>query len=271
MPDVKHMPIDEMEAIWGGFFKRARAALDVTAFGFSVSDLPPNLDIVPPHVHSFDGHEEVYVALTGGGLLEIDGEEVPIDTETAVRVGPDAVRRPISGPDGLRLLSVGAAAGLAYEPFPPSEAGAEEPAVADLPGVAAAREAENGSNDFTTKRFADMDTFTGFFRGVTFTPLRRELGVSAFGIGMFEIEGIEDSEYPFHDHIDDGQEEVFIPLSGDGEMVIEGRDNLPIAPGEMIRVPPELKRTVRPGPGGIRVLVLGGTPGKAYEPPKRAG
>lgn len=270
MTDFKQLPIDEMEAIWGGGFKRARAALGVTAFGFSVSDLPPNFEHVPPHVHSFDGQEEVYIALAGDGRLEIDGKQVPIDTETAVRVGPGAVRRPVSGPDGLRLLTVGATAGQPYEPFPNSVAGAPEPALAELPGVAAARETEHGTGDFTAKRFADMDTFSGHFKGVTFTPLRRELDVSAFGIGMFEIAGIEDSEYPYHDHVNDGQEEVFIPLAGGGEIEIEG-NRRPIAPGEMIRVSPELKRTVHPGPDGIRVLALGGTPGKAYEPPQRKG
>ena len=53
--------IDEMEAIYGGAFKRARAELGVEAFGFQVMDLPPNLEQFPEHDHVEDGQEEVYV------------------------------------------------------------------------------------------------------------------------------------------------------------------------------------------------------------------
>ncbi|MBI4896758.1 MAG: hypothetical protein HY827_00125 [Actinobacteria bacterium] len=272
LTEHKHMPIDEMEAVWAGGFKRARAALGVTAFGMSVSDLPPNFDMVPAHVHTFDGQEEVYIPLLGDGWLEIDGERVPIDTGTAVRVGPGATRRPISGPEGLRLLSIGAATGEAYEPFVHSEAGAPEPMIPELPGVKAAAAGEGDqTHDCTAVRFENMDTYSGHFNGVSLTPVRSELGVTAFGIGLLEIEGIEDAEYPHHDHIADGQEEVYIPISGEGEIEIDGVGSIPIAPGEMIRVGPEQKRQIHPGPDGIRVIAIGGTPGRAYEPPRRGG
>ncbi len=272
LTEHKHMPIDEMEAIWGGGFKRARAALGVTAFGMSVSDLPPNFEMVPAHVHTFDRQEEIYIPLLGGGWLEIDGERVTIDTGTAVRVGPGSARRPISGPEGLRLLSIGAAAGEPYEPFENSEAGAPEPSVSDLPGVSAAAAGEGGrAHDFTAKRFEDMSKYSGHFKGVSLTPVRSELGVTAFGVGLIEIEGTSDAEYPHHDHTADGQEEVYIPISGDGEIEIDGVGRIPIAPGEMIRVGPEQKRQIHPGPGGISVIAIGGTPGKAYEPPRRGG
>lgn len=279
--DYKHLPIDQMEAIWSGGFKRARAALGLSSFGLSVSDLPPNFDQVPAHVHTFDQQEEVYIPLAGGGWMEVEGRRVPIDTGTAVRVGPAARRRPIAGPDGLRLLAVGCAPDRPYEPFPPSEAGAPEPQIGDLPGVRAAAAREDGDArqdgargdgdaDFTVKRFDEMETLGGYFKGVSMTPLRRELGVRAFGIGLIDIEGIPDAEYPHHDHGDDGQEEVYIPVAGEGEIEIEGIGRVPLAVGEMVRVGPHTKRRIHPGPSGIRVIAIGGTPGKAYEPPARA-
>ena len=39
-------------------------------------------------------------------------------------------------------------------------------------------------------------------------------------------------------------------------------------PGTLARVGAAQKRTITPGPAGVTILALGGTPGKAYEPPK---
>ena len=36
----------------------------------------------------------------------------------------------------------------------------------------------------------------------------------------------------------------------------------------MARVGPEQKRKIVPGDGGVTIVVIGGTPGKAYEPSK---
>lgn len=271
----KQMRIGEMEAIWGGSFKRARAALDITAFGMSVVDLPPDIDQIPPHSHRFDGQEEVYIPLAGGGWLEIDGECVTIDTETAVRVGPGAARKPISGPEGLSVLVVGNSPGEVYDPFPNSESGAPEPAVTDLPGIREAASDEPVPDDvdrsYTAKRFDEMQAMGGYFKGVSLTPLRRELGVSAFGIGMITIDPIDDAEYPRHDHEDDGQEEVYVPIAGSGELEVDGVGRFEVEPGEMIRVTPQTTRCFHPGSEGLKLIALGGTPGEPYEPPQRGG
>ena len=63
--------IDEMEAVYLGAFKRARAELGVESFGLQVIDMPPNFDNYPEHDHAGDGQEEVFMAIRGGG--EIDG------------------------------------------------------------------------------------------------------------------------------------------------------------------------------------------------------
>ena len=60
--------IDEMEAIYGGAYKRARAELGVTSFGMQVIDFPPNFEHYPEHDHGTDGQEEVYFALGGGAV-----------------------------------------------------------------------------------------------------------------------------------------------------------------------------------------------------------
>jgi mannose-6-phosphate isomerase-like protein (cupin superfamily) len=122
MPDYSVKRIDDMEAGYGGAFKKARAELGVTAFGMQVLDLPPNLaEGYPEHDHAESGQEEVYLALRGSGAIEVGGERVEISPDVILRVGPGEKRRITSGPEGLRLLALGGVPGAAYEINPTTE------------------------------------------------------------------------------------------------------------------------------------------------------
>jgi hypothetical protein len=57
MPDVTVKSIDDMEAIYGGLARRARAELGVTAWGMQVFALPPDWDGYPNHNHSSDAFD----------------------------------------------------------------------------------------------------------------------------------------------------------------------------------------------------------------------
>jgi mannose-6-phosphate isomerase-like protein (cupin superfamily) len=122
--------IDEMEGIYRGAFKLARAELGVSSFGLQVIDFPPSIDAHPEHDHSHDGQEEVYLALRGGGEIEIDGERHALDPDTLVRVSPGTRRKVYSGPEGLRLLAIGGVPGKAYEVDQSTELGAPDPMAA---------------------------------------------------------------------------------------------------------------------------------------------
>lgn len=119
--------IDEMEAVYAGAFKRARAELGVQAFGLSVMDLPPNLEQYPEHDHSGDGQQEVYLPLRGSGEIEIDGVRHPIDPETMVMVGPGVRRKIFTADEPLRLLAIGGVPGKPYEAPESSKLGAPDP------------------------------------------------------------------------------------------------------------------------------------------------
>ncbi len=114
---------------------------------------------------------------------------------------------------------------------------------------------------YTVKKIDDMEAvFFGSFKRV-----RAELGVESFGIQIIDIPpNYED--YPEHDHAEDGQEEVFLTLRGGGELEIEGERH-PLDEDHAARVGSGVKRKVWPGDDGIRVLIVGGTPGAVYEPP----
>jgi mannose-6-phosphate isomerase-like protein (cupin superfamily) len=105
VPDYAVRRISEMAARYGGSFKLARAELGVTAFGMQVIDFPPHADRHPEHDHRGDRQEEVYVVLGGSGTIELDGERLPLEADTFVRIGPPgaaADRRRAGGPAPAR-------------------------------------------------------------------------------------------------------------------------------------------------------------------------
>jgi hypothetical protein len=119
--------IDEMEAVYLGAFKRARAELGVESFGMQVIDLPPNYENYPEHDHASDGQEEVFLAIRGGGEIEIDGERLPLDPDHIASVGPETKRKVWPGPDGVRLVVIGGVRGGPYEPPEISKLGEPDP------------------------------------------------------------------------------------------------------------------------------------------------
>lgn len=119
--------IDEMEAVYLGAFKRARAELGVESFGLAVIDLPPDFENYPEHDHAGDGQEEVFMALRGGGEIEIEGERFPLDPEHMVRVASGTKRKIWPGSEGMRMVIVGAVPGGVYEPPDVSKLGEPDP------------------------------------------------------------------------------------------------------------------------------------------------
>src|SRR5262245_51393514 len=91
MPDVTYAIIDQMEAIYDGLARRARAELGVTAWGMQVMTLPPNWDGYPDHNHDATtaeaGQEEVYIPLAGSAVLVAGEERYDLRPGVMVRVG----------------------------------------------------------------------------------------------------------------------------------------------------------------------------------------
>jgi mannose-6-phosphate isomerase-like protein (cupin superfamily) len=119
--------IEDMEAIYYGSFKRAGAELGVESFGLQIFDMPAGNDQYPEHDHSEDGQEEVYVTLRGSGEWDIEGERVPVDPETVVRISAGTKRKLLPGPEGIRVLALGGVPGKLYERAEPFELGAPDP------------------------------------------------------------------------------------------------------------------------------------------------
>lgn len=93
-----------------------------------------------------------------------------------------------------------------------------------------------------------------------------ELGVQAFGLQVLDLPaGFAD--YPEHDHSDDGQEEVYVILSGSAEFTVAG-ENVHVDAGSLVRIESEAKRSILPGRAGVRILAIGCAPGGDYERPE---
>ena len=115
--------------------------------------------------------------------------------------------------------------------------------------------------DCTAIRIEDMESAFGG----AFVRARAALGVSAFGMQVIRLPPDSAEMAPEHDHLHDGQEEVYVLLSGSCELDVAGV-RIDLAEGMMVRVGPGERRRLRSGSTGARVLAVGGRPGQAYEP-----
>ena len=103
--------------------------------------------------------------------------------------------------------------------------------------------------------------------------VRRHFDITSFGVQAFrapsEVGVInEHTEIGFSG---EGQEELYIVLNGAATFEIDG-ESVEAASGSLVLVRPTAKRRAVAKDEGTTILVVGGTPGKAYEPaPIEAG
>jgi quercetin dioxygenase-like cupin family protein len=111
-------------------------------------------------------------------------------------------------------------------------------------------------------RFDDASTI---FNGAV-KLLRRDLGVTAFGIQVFDFppggRGIE------HDESSTGQEEVYVGLAGSGWIEVDG-ERVPLEPRVAVAIPAGTPRRTYAGEEGLSYLCVGGVPGDAYHAVER--
>jgi mannose-6-phosphate isomerase-like protein (cupin superfamily) len=90
--------------------------------------------------------------------------------------------------------------------------------------------------------------------GERFLPLRRQLGVSTFGMNQIVLEPRQRGRIHRHRH----QEEVYLVLEGALTLVVE-RDEHVFERGELVRVAPAVRRQlVNRGTERLVLLALGG-------------
>ena len=134
MADVTVASFEEMEPIYEGLARRARATLGVSAWGMQVLTLPPNWDGYPNHRHDAlaqePNQEEVYIPLEGSGVLYADNERFELRPGMMARVGPEQLRRIVPGERGIRFIALGGAPG-SFKPSSWTELGGPPPSPAE--------------------------------------------------------------------------------------------------------------------------------------------
>jgi quercetin dioxygenase-like cupin family protein len=94
---------------------------------------------------------------------------------------------------------------------------------------------------------------------------RKSLGLQSFGMNVVELPPGE--RIPEHDETGSDQEEVFIVLSGDATMVIDGEDHAAPA-GTFCRLDPEPRRTVvNKSNADATVLIVSAPRTSGHRPP----
>lgn len=120
-------------------------------------------------------------------------------------------------------------------------------------------------NGITIKRLDDVAPYSGSseIEGIRFRPVRSALGVTAWGMNVLELSP-NCTGYPEHDHEEDGQEEVYVILSGAVVLQANGEE-VTLETGDAARVACNIKRKLVTRERPASILAIGGTPGKAFQ------
>lgn len=106
------------------------------------------------------------------------------------------------------------------------------------------------------------------FAGLVWHPVRRRLGIRAFGINAYSSEAVGKVVIEEHDETGSGaggHEEVYVVLRGRATFTIDG-ERVDAPAGTLVFVrDPEQKRVAVAEEKGTLVLAIGGEPGRAYE------
>jgi tetratricopeptide (TPR) repeat protein len=103
--------------------------------------------------------------------------------------------------------------------------------------------------------------------------VRRRFDITAFGVQAYRApDGVDVINE--HDETllgEAGQQELYIVMGGRATFEIDG-ETIEAPAGSLVHVQPTAKRKATANEEGTTILVVGGTPGKAYEPaPEEAG
>jgi hypothetical protein len=124
------------------------------------------------------------------------------------------------------------------------------------------------ADGYETAHVDDLDRVPSF-QGVTWLPVRRRLGIEAFGVNAFEG---DDGKLVIEEHDETGtggsgtQEELYFVASGRAAFTVAG-DEIEAPAGTFIFVrDPAAKRQAVAAADGTVIIVFGSTRGQAFTP-----
>jgi tetratricopeptide (TPR) repeat protein len=118
---------------------------------------------------------------------------------------------------------------------------------------------------YEVRRIDDLETIPVADADVNWRPIRRPLGIRAFGINAYTA---DEGRHVVEEHSETQleHEEVYVVLTGRARFIL-GDDEVEVAAGAFVYVrDPQTKRGAVALEDGTTVLAVGGKPGEAYEP-----
>jgi tetratricopeptide (TPR) repeat protein len=103
-------------------------------------------------------------------------------------------------------------------------------------------------------------------RGLEWRPIRRPLGIRAFGVNAYTAASVGDWVVEEHTEEANGHEELYVVVSGHARFTLDGEDVDAPAGTIVFLSDPKVKRVAVAEQEGTTVLAVGGPAGKAFEP-----
>ena len=121
------------------------------------------------------------------------------------------------------------------------------------------------SSGWEVRRIDELDEIPVPGAGITWRPIRRALGIRAFGINAYTAAA---GEHVVEEHTEEslGHEEVYVVLAGRARFTLDGED-LEAEQGTIVYLrDPAVKRAAVALEDGTMVLAVGAKPGEAFGP-----
>ena len=119
---------------------------------------------------------------------------------------------------------------------------------------------------YEVRRLDEFDAVPVADANITWRPVRRTLGIRAFGINAYTAD--EPGVHVVEEHTESqlGHEEVYVVVAGRARFTL-GDDELDVDAGTLVYLrDPATKRAAVALEPGTTVLAVGGKPGEAYDP-----
>jgi tetratricopeptide (TPR) repeat protein len=111
------------------------------------------------------------------------------------------------------------------------------------------------------ERLSEMESLPGP-ETLRWTPVRKRLGITAFGINAYTAQDAGQDVVEEHDEARLGHEEVYVVVSGRATFVLDGEEREVPAGSLVYLSDPSVKRYARAEEPGTTVLAVGGKPGQ---------
>jgi quercetin dioxygenase-like cupin family protein len=114
LDELERLPVDDEGLVW----RPVRRRFGIRAFGTNAYTAERSGQrVVEEHTERTNGHEEVYLVVSGRARFTLDGTDVDAPAGTIVHLpDPDVRRGAVATEDGTTVLAIGAKPGVPFEP-----------------------------------------------------------------------------------------------------------------------------------------------------------